>query len=226
MARRLGWLGVFGPSIISKLGIDYPQRQALELVAGAGVTIDVEDNGVDAIEVTIGSGDIQIPSGQRIDDVLLMYNGAPTPAASPVVSGPRIVGTSTFDDGTPSLDGLVYQQIYSTFTTSTSVQPILYVNSQGLAPGWGVACDFNVVARDSGGNLGRAKVTGCYRRVASANPTVVGTPVIGTWDGTSGGTLAFGLNGSQLVLNATPANTTRRLWSVQAMLTFMPPVDP
>lgn len=170
------------------------------------------------------NGALAIPVGQRLDEPILSYNGAPTPGASPLAGGPRIIASSSFDDGAPMTDGVVSTQIYATFTTSTSVQPVFYVPSVGLDAGWGVACDFNVVARDSAGNLGRAKVTGCYRRIGSAIPTVVGSPTIGAWEGTSGGTLSFSNSGTTLVLNAAPANATRRLWSVQAMLTFLPPV--
>lgn len=55
MASFSGWLALFGPAVLRRLGVEYPQRRVLELVEGPNVSIDVADNRVDAVSVTISS---------------------------------------------------------------------------------------------------------------------------------------------------------------------------
>ena len=49
-----GWLGtVVGPWILRRLGVDYPERPALELIEGSGVSISVADDpSTEATKVT------------------------------------------------------------------------------------------------------------------------------------------------------------------------------
>ena len=90
---RKGWLGIFGPAIIRKLGDYLTQRPALEFLAGSNVTIGVADDGVEAIQITISAtgGGGSTPTGTGLRKVA---SGTEDPAASLLVNADVSAGAA------------------------------------------------------------------------------------------------------------------------------------
>ncbi|MDB4942980.1 MAG: hypothetical protein JWP97_2514 [Labilithrix sp.] len=110
MSARAGWLALFGPAVLRKLGIDYPQRPVLEFAAGTGATVDIVDDGVEAVRVTIGASGGAAPAGSGFVTVTSgVQNSAASPAAAGVLaflqtpSSTNLLAAMTDETGSGSL---------------------------------------------------------------------------------------------------------------------------
>lgn len=217
--QRIHVVAVGGPLVLANESASSSPTNRIRTGTGADVTVAqdaamwlVYDDTSDRWRITAS------PNAARLDDVILAYAGA-APASSAGISGPRVIGASTFDGGDPVNKGYVFSAIYNAVTASTTT---IQLAALFLAAGEGFALDAKITCRTSS-TLGRYKRAVAYQRVGSAAPTIVGALETSS-DVGSGGAVSVSVSGNLVSLNVTPSDGTNRLWLVELSVHRLPAV--